>query len=193
MEKELPVILEAGGSIQVTLRTPDFTVAQAVAVAIGQQLGVKAQALDGAAVVVWVGEEQRADLISFLARLEQIRVPVEAPARVVINERTGTVVIGSQVRILPVAVAHGALTVEIKRSLAVSQPPPFSGGETVVVPEEQVTVEEGQASLATLAPGDTVEDVVRALNALGVTPRDLVAIFQALKAAGALTGELVTM
>jgi len=193
VEREVLSRLSADGRLRLVLRSPDFTVAQTVAAAVSAQTGAAAQATDAALVVITPSEEQRRNLVGFIAQVQAIRVPVEAPARVVINERTGTVIVGGNVRILPVAVAHGALTVEIKRQLAVSQPPPFSGGETVVVPQEEMRVEEQRASLVMLDPGDTVEDVVRALNALGVTPRDLVAIFQSLKAAGALTGELIVL
>ena len=116
---------------------------------------------------------------------------MDLPARVVINERTGTVVIGDKVRISPVAIAHGSLTIEIKTEYQVSQPYPFApkGSETVVVPQKDVTAKEQKASLAEVS-GVSLGEIVRALNSLGVTPRDLISILQALKASGSLKAEL---
>jgi flagellar P-ring protein precursor FlgI len=114
-------------------------------------------------------------------------------ARIVINERTGTVVMGGDVRLGPAAVAHGSLSVRIDTQLDVSQPAPFSGGQTTVVPQTEVAVDEAQAQLVNLEAGATLADVVRALNLLGVTPRDIIAVMQALKAAGALRAELVIL
>jgi flagellar P-ring protein precursor FlgI len=123
--------------------------------------------------------------------VESLDVPVDLPARVVINERTGTVTIGENVRISPVAIAHGNLTIEIKTEYRVSQPPPLAPNQaqTVVVPSKTVNVKEQNASLMEVS-GATLGEVVRALNALGVTPRDLVSILEALKAAGALRAEV---
>jgi len=114
-------------------------------------------------------------------------------ARVVINERTGTVVVGGAVRLGPAAVAHGNLSVKITTKLEASQPAPLSQGATVLVPNETVDVQEGRAKLVMLEQGTTLEAVVRALNALGASPRDIIAIMQGLKAAGALQAELVIL
>jgi flagellar P-ring protein precursor FlgI len=118
-------------------------------------------------------------------------VPIDVPARVVINERTGTVVIGDTVRLAPVAIAHGSLTIEIKTDYYISQPTSFApmSAKTVVVPQQQVNVYEQKAALVEIS-GVTLGDIVRALNALGVTPRDLISILQALKAAGALRAQV---
>ena len=118
---------------------------------------------------------------------------MDSVARVVINERTGTVVLGGDVRLGPAAVAHGNLSVRIATQYEVSQPAPFSQGQTTVVPQTEVNVDEAQAKLVTLEPGATLSDVVRALNLLGATPRDIIAIMQALKAAGALRAEIVIL
>jgi flagellar P-ring protein precursor FlgI len=127
-----------------------------------------------------------------MARLEALPIQVDTAARVVINERTGTVVVGSGVRIGAAAVAHGNLSVKISTRFNVSQPAPFSRvGETVVVPEQDVELTEGDARLVALEEGTTLESVVRALNALGATPRDIIAIMQALHVAGALRAEIV--
>ncbi len=170
---------------------PDFTTATRIAERINAELGEpRAHALDSATVQIQTRGE---DVVKLIARLENLQVSSETSARVVINERTGTVVIGEQVRILPVAVAHGGLTVRIKRTPQVYQPPPLSGGRTVVVPQPQVKVTEEEGAVMQVPPQATLQDLVRALNALGVKPRDLIAIIQALKEAGALQAELVVM
>jgi flagellar P-ring protein precursor FlgI len=129
-----------------------------------------------------------------MARLDVLPIETDTQARVVINERTGTVVVGGHVRIGPAAVAHGNLSVRIQTRFQVSQPPPLSRvGETKVVPTEQVDVQEGTAQLVALEAGTTLESVVGALNALGATPRDIIAIMQALSAAGALKAKIVVM
>ena len=128
-----------------------------------------------------------------VARLEPLSVTLDVPARVVINERTGTVVLGGDVRLGPAAVAHGNLSVRISTKLDVSQPAPLSQGKTTVVPQTDVAVDEGNAKLVALEPGATLGDVVRALNMLGATPRDIIAVMQALKAAGALRAEIVVL
>jgi len=118
-------------------------------------------------------------------------VPIDMPARVTVNEKTGTVVIGENVRISPVAIAHGNLTIEVKTDFPVSQPQPVAprGAETVVVPDKDVKTNEAQASLMEVS-GASLGEIVRALNALGVSPRDLIAILQALRTSGALRAEL---
>ena len=120
-----------------------------------------------------------------------ISVDVDAKAKVVVNERTGTVIIGSEVTISPVSISHGNLSISIETQFNVSQPQPLApGGQTVVVPEQKVTAQEQKSSFVTLGRGATVDDLIRSLNALGVTPRDTIAILEALKTAGALQAEL---
>ena len=139
-------------------------------------------------------DSYRNSVPDLMARLDGLTVEVDAIARVVINERTGTVVVGGDVRIGPAAVAHGNLSVRIATRFDASQPAPLSlGGETVVVPNQRVDVQEGTAKLIALEEGATLEAVTRALNALGATPRDIIAIMQALKAAGALRAEIVIL
>jgi flagellar P-ring protein precursor FlgI len=182
----------ARGTLTFLLRNPDFVTASRIAQAINVELGGEAaRVLDANRVEVRIPEHYRDRVSQLVALLGEIPVTPDAPARVVVNERTGTIVIGGNVRILPVALAHGNLTVTIKTQYEVSQPPPFSPGETVVVPETQVQVEEQEARLFRVESGNTIDDLVRVLNALGVSPRDLIAILQALKEAGALQGELV--
>jgi flagellar P-ring protein precursor FlgI len=180
--------------IALALGVPDFTNATRVADAINAELGPStAQAIDAATVKVAVPASYRGALPNLMARLEPLPVTVGGQARVVVNERTGTVVVGNDVRLGRAAVAHGSLSVRISTKYEVSQPNPFSppGAETVVVPDEQVDVREQEAKLITLEEGATLDAVVHALNALGATPRDIIAILQAMKAAGALQAELV--
>jgi flagellar P-ring protein precursor FlgI len=181
-------------TLQLVLHEPDFASASRVAAAINTELGADAaSALDAGAVRVTVPASYRGSVTELLARLEPLSVDVDVPARVAINERTGTVVMGGNVRISEAAVAHGALSVRIRTRLNVSQPAPMSRGETTVTPDTQVEVDEGDAKLVELQPGTTLADVVAALNALGATPRDIIAILQALRAAGALHAEIVVL
>lgn len=176
------------------LRDPDFSTATRIANAINGELKANAaKALDSGSVIVNVPDEYKDTVPALMARLEPISVSVDAVARVVINERTGTVVVGGDVKVGAAAVAHGNLSVRISTKLEVSQPNPMSKGETVVVPNEQVDVQEGASKLIALEEGTTLEAVTRALNSLGATPRDIIAIMQALKAAGALRAEIVIL
>ena len=203
----------AADAITLTLYQPDFTTARNLAAIINEAFGGGARAGTGIAdggetavavnagsVTVRVPEASRRDLVGFISRLECLPVEADAPARVVINERTGTVVIGARVRISPVAISHGSLTIEIKGELQVSQPTApvvqtggNGGGQTVVVPNKELQVKEGGGRLIGISPQATLQDLVAALNALGVKPRDLIAILQALKEAGALQAELVVL
>jgi flagellar P-ring protein FlgI len=181
--------------LSLALHDPDFTSANRLADAINADLGPgAAAAVDAGTVTVRVPPEYRASLPSLMARLEPLPLTMDAPARVVINERTGTVVVGNGVRLSPAAVAHGNLSVRITTKFNVSQPAPLSqGGQTVVVPDERVDVDEGDNKLIAMDEGATLDQVVRALNALGATPRDIIAIVQALKAAGALNATIVIL
>jgi flagellar P-ring protein precursor FlgI len=152
-----------------------------------------ASVVDAGAVAVTVPAEYHGHVPDLIARLEPLSVETDTAAKVVINERTGTVVMGGDVRIGAAAVAHGNLAVRISTQLQVSQPAPLSQGQTTVVPQSDVNVKEGDAKLVTLDAGATLGDVVRALNLLGATPRDIIAVMQALKAAGALRAEIVIL
>ncbi len=174
------------------LHRPDFTTASNMKSVINRSLnGEYAQSPDSGTIEVSVPSDHSGNVVDFLRFIEALDVSVDIPARVVINERTGTVVIGKHVTLSPVAIAHGGLTIEIKTQYHVSQPPPFSpeSAETVVVPDTDILVKEQKASLMEIS-GITLGEIITALNALGVTPRDLIAILQALKAAGALRAEL---
>jgi flagellar P-ring protein precursor FlgI len=188
---EMP--LPANGFLTFALRDPDFTTASRVAAAINTSLGnAIARAADAGSVVVQVPAEYKDTLPELISRLETLSVTTDTPARVVINERTGTVVIGGNVQLSAAAVAHGNLSVRITTKFEVSQPNPLSKtGDTVVVPNQSIDVREGNPKLAVLNEGVTLDAVVERLNLLDASPRDIVAIVQALKAAGALRAEII--
>jgi flagellar P-ring protein precursor FlgI len=182
------------GVLTFALREPDFATASRVAQAINAFLGIPAaRAIDPGSVTLDVPELHRRSLPDLMAQIEALTVETDVVARVVINERTGTVVVGGNVRLGAAAVAHGNLSVRITTRYQISQPAPLSGGQTVVVPNEQVDIREGRAQLVTLQEGVTLEAVASALNALGASPRDIIAIVQALKAAGALQADIVIL
>src|SRR5439155_18567572 len=149
--------------------------------------------IDGRSVRLNVPLEFRQHPVDFIAAVETVSVDTDTKARVGVNERRGTVIIGSDVVISPVSIAHGNLSIQIETSFAVSQPQGFSNGNTAVVAEPKVTAQEQKSNFVTLSRGATVEDLIRALNSLGVTPRDTIAILEALKTAGALQAELEIM
>lgn len=190
IEREVQVDINHLENLRFLLKEPDFTVSANAAREINRAMkGGYAQAVDPSTVVVEVPENYHGRVVELVKLLEHVEVSVDRPARVVINERTGTVIIGDNVTIAPVAIAHGGLTIEVKTDYLVSQPEPFSRGQTTVVPDTKLTAEEKEAHLMEVK-GATLGEVVRALNALGVTPKDLIAILQALKEAGALKAEL---
>lgn len=178
--------------ILLTLNDADFTTADRIVTAVNQTFGEgTASASSPGQVEVVIPEPIRASPVSFLAQLERLDVTADARARVVFNERSGTVVVGGNVTLGPAAIAHGNLNVAVLTQFGVSQPAPFARqGRTVVVPNTSVTVEEDESELRAVAETTTVEDLVRALNALGASSRDLMAILEALEAAGSLRAEL---
>ncbi|NKE73090.1 flagellar basal body P-ring protein FlgI [Candidatus Manganitrophus noduliformans] len=193
VEKEVGFAFLNKERFNLLLRQQDFTTALRISQAINAQLGGEAvaTAVDSGTITLQVPDFYKGRLVELLAAIESLEVAVDLPARVVVNERTGTIVMGDQVRISEVAVSHGNLTIRVKTDFQVSQPPPFApeGSETVVVPQRQTEVREEDAQILMLR-GATIGEVVRGLNAIGVTPRDLIAILQAIKAAGALQAEL---
>jgi flagellar P-ring protein precursor FlgI len=195
IERAVQVTLTADASLTVCLREPDFTTAARVAEAVNQRFADAARTVDGGTIRIAIPRAHRRpdQLIPFIAQLEELAVRPDAPARVIVNERTGTIVGGAHVRIAQVAIAHGSLVVVTKESADVSQPAPLSEGQTVTVPNTQVDVREPGRRVFVIEETPTVADVARALNALGVTPNDIVAIFQAIKRAGALPAELIIM
>jgi flagellar P-ring protein precursor FlgI len=192
IEREIPFDFSQKESLTLMLRHPDFTTCQRVAEAINSRLpGASARAKDPGTIHVKVSDGYSGDIVRFATIIEGLEVRPDVAAKVVINERTGTVVMGQDVRISTVAVAHGNLSIQISEVARVSQPRAFSrGGRTAVVPETDIAIEEGNNQLMLMNKGATIGEVVRALNALGVTPRDLIAILQAIKAAGALQAQL---
>jgi flagellar P-ring protein precursor FlgI len=188
--------LAAGDTVYVNLRQPDITTAFRVAEAVNSSFSQPlALAVNPGQIAIAVPDEMKepAKRMQFLAQLESLEVDPDQRAVVVVNERTGTIVVGKNVVVSEVAIAHGNLSVEISARPIISQPAPFSQGQTVVVPQTQTRVTTEQAKLFALQESASVQDIATALNALGVTPRDLIAIFQALKAAGALNAELIIM
>lgn len=192
VEREIAHTFGSGGSMTLNLDTPDFTTANRVALAINKALPqLKAQAQDPSTVRLALPQVAQGELISLISRMENLSITVDQPAKVVVEERTGTVVMGQNVRISTVAVASGALSISIQEGAEVSQALPLApGGQTVVTPQTEVRVGEGKAKLAVLQSGVTIGAVVKALNLLGATPRDLITILQAIKAAGALQAQL---
>lgn len=178
--------------IVLNLNVPDFTTATRLENAINEALGSPfAQAQDAVSVVVQ-GPLYPSERVAFASTLENIEVsPAEATARIIVNSRTGTIVIGENVTVMPAAVAHGNITVTISETVNVTQPNPLANGETVVTPNTQIKVEESEASLLAIKPAVTLNDVVRSLNQVGAATSDLIAILQALKMVGALRGQLV--
>jgi flagellar P-ring protein precursor FlgI len=192
IEVEPPFRLGGDGEVRLFLHRPDFTTASLTAKKINETLtGEYAVTVDPSTIRMKVPTDYADKVVELVSLVEGLDVSIDIPARVVINERTGTVVIGDTVRLAPVAIAHGNLTIEIKTEYRVTQPPSFApeSSRTVVVPEQQVTVSEQKAALVEVS-GVTLGDIVRALNALGVTPRDLISILEALKASGALRAQV---
>jgi len=192
VERELGYSIEGRSSFDVALHQPDFTTALRVAQAINKALGPGvAHAPDSGTVHLRVPQGYPGGAVQFLAAVEGVDVAPDRIARVVLNERTGTVVMGQEVRISTVAVAHGSLSITISSENEVSQPAPFARrGQTVEVQNQDVSAVEEEARLTLLHEAVTIDELVRGLNAIGVTPRDLISILQAIKAAGALSAEL---
>jgi flagellar P-ring protein precursor FlgI len=189
VEREIPFTLASRDRIRLSLRNPDLTTARRIAAAINAAMrGEVAQAADSRTVTVSLGGRSP---VEFLSRIEQLRVEPDQVARVVVDEASGTIVMGANVRVSTVAIAQGNLTIRITETPQVSQPNPLAGGETVVVPRTTVEVDDQrERRLGVLPQAVTLQDLVRGLNSLGVGPRDLITILQAIKAAGALQAEL---
>lgn len=194
VERSIPFDLFSTGQVRIVLREPDFVTVTRVQSVINSFFGVeKARALDSASVVIPLDQTLKQAPIHLLARLEQLEVQPDIPARVVVNERTGTVIIGENVKVSTVALAHGNLNISIRSETQVSQPNALAGGDTAVVNNTEIDVSEEGGQLRVVNEGVSLGKVVKGLNSLGATPRDLIAIFQALKKAGALQAELVVM
>ncbi|ONG48345.1 flagellar biosynthesis protein FlgA [Pseudoroseomonas deserti] len=192
VEREVPIELRNAEVLRLSLRAPDFTTALRIEEALNRRFGPDtASALDLATVQLRVPVAFRERLPALVAQMESLPITPETPARVVIDERTGTIVVGAQVRIDPVAITHGNLVIRVTETPQVSQPNPLSGGETVVVPRTDVEVDDQRGRrLAVVPQASTLKDLVDGLNALGLAPRDLISVLMALKASGALHAEL---
>jgi flagellar P-ring protein precursor FlgI len=192
VEREIPTEITHENVVELLLREPDFTSVARLTAAINDVFAGSSESVDSTTVRVKIPGNIAGSPVDFIARLESIEVQPDVPARIIINERTGTIVATSKVRISSCAVSHGNLTISIASTLDVSQPLPFSQtGETVVTPRTETEVSEPKAALVPLPDLPTVEKIAASLNSLGVTPRDMMAIFQAMKQAGALHAELV--
>lgn len=191
VEQSAPTPELSDEALTFSVRDPSFTTARRIAEAVNERFGEgTAAAPNPATVDLQVPEDFAGDPVGFVSEVQALEVTPGIPARVVIDERTGTVVLGAGVSISEVAIAQGGLTIEVSESFAVSQPEAFAEGDTVVVPETEVRASVGQGSLAHVPAQADLADVVSALNALGAGPRDLISIFQALRTAGALQADL---
>lgn len=192
IEREIDFDFSTVKDLTISLDHPDFTTALRVSDAINAHMeSINATPLDAGTIKVKFPESHEGNIVNLVASLEQITIQPDMEAKIILSERTGTVIMGEKVMISPVAIAHGNLSVQIKESQEVSQPNPFSEGETVVTPESDINIEEDDNKLMIVNPKDTsLKSVVNALNAIGVSPRDLITVFQAIKASGALQAEL---
>ncbi len=194
IEKEISNNFAQKEMLTFALHNPDFTTVSRMTEVINAALLDRvAVAPDAGTVKVKVPEKYLGNLVWLVSMIEGLNVSTDSIAKVVINERTGTVVVGKDVKITTIAIAHGNLSVAIRESASVSQPLPFSDGETVTIPETDISVKEEKKKLMLIESGVSIGELVRALNLLGVSPRDLITIFQSLKASGALQAELETI
>lgn len=190
VEREVPIDLNAKTDLHLSLRNPDLTTAERISSAIDEAVGGRvAKATDPRTVALSLSGR---DVVETLARIEDLLVEPDSPAIVVVDEASGTIVMGDNVRISTVAIAQGNLTIQVAETPQVSQPGPFSSGQTAIVPRTSVQVDSGAGKrLGILREGPSLRDLVSGLNALGVGPRDMISILQTIKAAGALQANLV--
>jgi flagellar P-ring protein precursor FlgI len=196
IEREIPFSMNSMQDVKLSLRSPDFTTARRIAQAVNAFLGTRtARAIDPSTVQMVIPPGYSGNVVDMVTDVEQLRVEPDQPARVVIDERSGIIVIGSQVRISEVAIAQGNLTIRVTETPQVSQPAPFSTtGTTTTVPRTDIQVDEDKNKrLAIVNEGVSLQELVDGLNALGVGPRDMIGILQAIKAAGALNAEIEVM
>lgn len=191
VEREVELALEDMDSLHMSLNSPDFTTALRITNKINEALdGNYAKAIDSGSVDIEIPGSFKSKVVQMISRIEALEVQPDQLAKVILNERTGTVVMGHDVRISPVAVAHGNLTIQVTTEYEVSQPNPFSQGETKVIPKTSILADTGEEGTLAMVEGLSIGDLVKALNELGVTPRDLIAILQAIKSSGALQAEI---
>jgi len=191
VEREVPYLLRSATSLKLALKNPDFTTAYRIAAAINRRYDGAAHVLDPGTIELAPPQGSADHVIDLVAGIEELPVEVDLPARVVINEASGTVVMGADVRISPVAIAQGGLTISVAETPVASQPGPFSNGTTEVLPRTQIGVTDGNGrGLGILHGGTSLVSLVGGLNAFGVSPRDLITVLQALRTAGALQAEI---
>jgi flagellar P-ring protein precursor FlgI len=194
IEREIDFQLNRLNKVRLALRNGDFTTAKRIAAAINDFMGsATAEPLDQSTVQLTLPGKSDTNMVALLTEIEQLQIEPDLAAKIVIDERSGVIVMGRDVRVSTVAVAQGNLTVTISEAPQVSQPSPFSMGETVVVPRTQVGVQEDGRKLAIVRAGVSLQQLVDGLNALGLSPRDLIAILQAIKAAGAIQADIEVM
>jgi flagellar P-ring protein precursor FlgI len=194
IEREIEFVLNRLTNLRLALRNPDFTTAKRIAAAINDFLGTPtAEPIDPGTVQVNVPTQYNGNVVALLTEIEQLQVEPDLSAKIVIDERSGVIVMGRDVRVSTVAVAQGNLTVTISEAPIVSQPAPLSQGQTRVVPRTRIGVQEDGKKLAMVREGVSLQQVVDGLNALGIGPRDLIAILQAIKAAGAIQADIEVM
>ncbi|MCK5708281.1 MAG: flagellar basal body P-ring protein FlgI [Candidatus Aureabacteria bacterium] len=196
IEEEVSMNIIQDQKIKVCLKSPDFTTASRMAESINKVFEDSAKAVDAGCIEINVSKEitDNNNLVDFISKVEQLQLTTDSFAKIIVNERTGTIIAGENVRISTVAIAHGNLVITIREKVDVDQPDvPLAGGETVVTEEQEVTVEEKKARLIVLNESVSIKDVASALNAIGVSPRDMISIFQAMKRANALKADLEIM
>jgi flagellar P-ring protein FlgI len=194
IEREIDFALNRLAQLRLALRNPDFTTAKRIASAINDFIGAPtAEPLDPSTVQLTIPKQFHGNVIALLTEIEQLQIEPDLPAKVVIDERSGIIVMGRDVRVSTIAVAQGNLTVTISETPVVSQPNPFSRGETRVVPRTRIGVQEEGKKLAVVKEGVSLQQLVDGLNALGIGPRDLISILQAIKAAGAIQADIEVM
>ena len=191
VEREVLVDFGTKSRLNLVLRENDFTTVSRAVLAINEAAGaVVAGAIDGRTVAIKIPDSYSQRVVEFIALVENAKMDIDRRAKVVVNEKTGTIIMGSEVRISQVSIIQGSLSLQVGTLFNVSQPEPFSRGQTVVVPERTVTAQEDKGRSVSLQEGATVEEVVRALNSIGAGPHDVIAILQAIKAQGALQADL---
>jgi flagellar P-ring protein FlgI len=194
IEREIDFALNRMNQVRLALRNPDFTTAKRIGAAVNDFIGAPtAEPLDPSTVQVTVPKQYEGNVVALLTEIEQLQIEPDQSARIIIDERSGIIVMGRDVRVSMVAVAQGNLTVTIAESPQVSQPAPMSRGRTVTVPRTQVGVQEDGKKLAVVRDGVSLQQLVDGLNALGIGPRDLIAILQAIKASGAIQADIEVM
>ena len=194
VEREVPNSFSQGDTITFNLNRPDFTTARRLADVVNDLVGPNtAQAMDATSIKVFAPRDP-AQRVSYLSTIENLEVdPASESAKIIVNSRTGTIVIGSEVKLRPAAISHGGLTVTIAENQQVSQPNPLAGGQTAVTNNSTINVQQDPGRMFKLDTGATLADLVRAVNQVGVAPGDLMAILEALQQAGAIQGQLVIL